>query len=279
MKKLLLVIAICCLLVVPAFAVDKLIVKDQNGNSTFTVQDTGDVQVQNTTNGIVSARVNNPDIFGASAASAQEQIVLGPSGSEHLILQVLSDSHPSMPTTALLNAYTHNFFVRTNAQNVFKIFRSGAVQDTLVLNAGKVGVGTASPSRLFTVGTNGAGSDGSTWFTSSSREYKENIQELSADKAIEAVKKMTPVTFVYKDIPGYEHVGFIAEDVPDLVATPDRKTLSTMDIVAVLTKVVKEQEKTIAELSGKLNKLQTEVTRIKSKDILGGADTLKSSAN
>jgi hypothetical protein len=35
-------------------------------------------------------------------------------------------------------------------------------------------------------------------------------------------------------------VGFIAEDVPDLVSTKDRKGLSPMDIVAVLTKVVQE---------------------------------------
>lgn len=37
-------------------------------------------------------------------------------------------------------------------------------------------------------------------------------------------------------------MGFIAEDVPDLVATPNRKSLSPMDIVAVLTKVVQEQQ-------------------------------------
>jgi hypothetical protein len=61
-------------------------------------------------------------------------------------------------------------------------------------------------------------------------------------------------------------VGFIAEDVPDLVATKDRKGLSPMDIVAVLTKVVQEQQKTaedqkkiIAELSRKVDDLQKEV--------------------
>ena len=37
-------------------------------------------------------------------------------------------------------------------------------------------------------------------------------------------------------------MGFIAEDVPDLVATKDRKGLSPMDIVAVLTKVLQEQQ-------------------------------------
>jgi len=51
-------------------------------------------------------------------------------------------------------------------------------------------------------------------------------------------------------------VGFIAEDVPELLATKDRKGLSPMDIVAVLTRVVQEQQKTIADLSEKLTDLE-----------------------
>jgi hypothetical protein len=47
--------------------------------------------------------------------------------------------------------------------------------------------------------------------------------------------------------------------VPSLVATKDRKGLSPMDIVAVLTKVVQEQQKTIDELSLKLNELEVEM--------------------
>jgi hypothetical protein len=38
-------------------------------------------------------------------------------------------------------------------------------------------------------------------------------------------------------------VGFIAEDVPELIARKNRKSLSPMDIVAVLTKVVREQRR------------------------------------
>ncbi|MDO8281071.1 MAG: hypothetical protein Q7U10_00350, partial [Thermodesulfovibrionia bacterium] len=66
------------------------------------------------------------------------------------------------------------------------------------------------------------------------------------------------------------HLGFIAEDVPDMLATYDRKSLDPMDIVAVLTKVVQEQQKiseqsekvllqqqkTISELSGKVADLE-----------------------
>jgi hypothetical protein len=48
------------------------------------------------------------------------------------------------------------------------------------------------------------------------------------------------VTFNYKASANEKHVGFIAEEVPELVATKDRKGLNPMDIVAVLTKVVKE---------------------------------------
>ena len=53
-----------------------------------------------------------------------------------------------------------------------------------------------------------------------------------------------------------DDVGFIAEDVPDLVATNDHKHMSPTDVVAVLTKVVKDQQKTIEELSARLADLE-----------------------
>jgi hypothetical protein len=54
-------------------------------------------------------------------------------------------------------------------------------------------------------------------------------------------------------------VGFIAEEVPDLVAMKNRKGLSSMDIVAVLTKVVQEQQKTISTLREELDELKGKV--------------------
>jgi len=44
-----------------------------------------------------------------------------------------------------------------------------------------------------------------------------------------------------------------------LSVTPDRKALSTMDIVALLTKVVQEQQKTIADLNEKVTRLEQQV--------------------
>ncbi len=91
----------------------------------------------------------------------------------------------------------------------------------------------------------------------SSRELKENIAELSSEEAVETLKALNPVKFNYKaDQESNLHIGFIAEDVPDLVAKTNRKGLSAMDIVAVLTKAMKEQQKTITALIEKVNRLE-----------------------
>jgi uncharacterized coiled-coil protein SlyX len=43
------------------------------------------------------------------------------------------------------------------------------------------------------------------------------------------------------------------------VASKDKKGISSMDVVAVLTKVVQEQQKTIAELSKEMAELKKEL--------------------
>ena len=73
------------------------------------------------------------------------------------------------------------------------------------------------------------------------------------------MKGLNPVTFNYKVDLQERHVGFIAEDVPELVATNDRKGISPMDVVAVLTKVVQEQRETIANLSAKVARLEKSI--------------------
>jgi len=112
---------------------------------------------------------------------------------------------------------------------------------------GNVGIGQTSPSYLLHL-SGGAYSDGSDWFPASSRELKENIESLSVEEAMNAVEYLNPVKYNYKKHKEETRVGFIAEDVPELVAINGRKNLSPMDILGVLTKVVQEQQKTISEL-------------------------------
>ena len=106
----------------------------------------------------------------------------------------------------------------------------------------------------------GGGYNG-TWNNASSRALKENIKDLSADDAMKTLEGLTPVTYNYKKDKEEQHVGFIAEDVPELVANKDRKSLSTMDIVSVLTKVVQEQQKTITELKNEISEMKKERTQ------------------
>jgi hypothetical protein len=79
----------------------------------------------------------------------------------------------------------------------------------------------------------------------SSRSYKEDIQEVDEATAYNAVMALEPVTYVYKEAKEQQHLGFIAEDVPELVAMNDRKSLAALDIAAALTKVVQKQDREI----------------------------------
>ena len=109
---------------------------------------------------------------------------------------------------------------------------------------------------VMTLRSNGNLSIAGTLTQGSSRTLKEQITELSSTEALETLVNLSPVKFKYKADPEKaNHIGFIAEEVPDLVATPDRKGLSAMDIVGVLTKAVQEQQKTIAALTEKVTTL------------------------
>lgn len=90
------------------------------------------------------------------------------------------------------------------------------------------------------------------WENGSSRALKEDIEPLAAGEALLAFTGLEPVSYVYK-ANGEKRVGFIAEDVPELVASPGRSTLSSLNLVAVLTKVVQEQQKRIGELESRLD--------------------------
>jgi hypothetical protein len=112
---------------------------------------------------------------------------------------------------------------------------------------GYVGIGTRYPSYPLQMASGAYVTSGGVWTNASSREYKKDIKELTGDEAMDALKQLSPVKFSYRVDSEERHVGFISEDVPDLVATKDRKGMSPMDVVAVLTKVVQDQQKLFRE--------------------------------
>ena len=107
---------------------------------------------------------------------------------------------------------------------------------------------------------NGAKNVGGVWYNASSRALKENIKPLSTKEALTAFSKLQPVTYNYKTDKSEKVVGFIAEDVPALVAINSRDALSSMDMIAVLTKVVQEQDRKIK----KLEAIQKKVAQLES---------------
>jgi hypothetical protein len=124
---------------------------------------------------------------------------------------------------------------------------------------GYVGLGTQTPVYPLEMLSGAYVTTGGVWTNASSREYKDNIEALATEEALDTLKELNPVKFAYKKDMTEKHVGFIAEEVPDLVSTKDRKGLNPMDIVAVLTKAAQEQQKTILTLREELNELKGKV--------------------
>ena len=243
LMRILPVMIICLIMTGTALGEDKLIVKDGSGTTTFKVGDDGSVAASGnvaigTTSSSVPLLVQATDtghlatFFRKSGNTAEIQIG---------------------ESTAVNKAAVIGFS-QDGAYYYMSVYGLGL--NRLVFNSsGYLGVGITSPEYLIDT-KGGAYCNGSAWYNASSREYKKDIKELSTQKAMDALTKLNPVEFVYKAGSEERHVGFIAEDAPALVASKDRKGMSSMDVVAVLTKVVQEQQKTIAELSKKVAELE-----------------------
>ncbi len=138
-----------------------------------------------------------------------------------------------------------------NAGNIF-----------IVKNNGYIGIGKYNPSYPLHFGAQANGAYltvGGVWTTPSSRELKENIHPLDTQQAINTLRQLKPVTYKYKIDPTEHHVGFIAEDVPEIIAAQDRNSVDPMNVTAILTAVLKQQKEIMAQ--------QKEVFKIINKNI------------
>jgi hypothetical protein len=182
-------------------------------------------------------------------------------------------SSPGYPVHLLTNSSTNATIVaeRTNgAQNfmnatdTFAVF--GAINDfslrLVTNNSWRMQLNTDNSLSMRSGATC---TTGGVWTSVSSREAKENIKDLTTDEAIDALVGLKPVKFNYKAEKEEEYVGFIAEEVPELVATKDRKSMSSMDVVAVLTKVVQEQQKLVREQQRTISQLNERVAELEKK--------------
>ncbi len=217
----------------PAWAAeDRLVVKDGGGNTTFKVQDEGQVLTKR----VYQAQSLNPGFWLDETGTGNKGASFFLDGK---VLQI--------------QRRAQNF--GTFEASIFKINVGAPTNSFTVTYNGNVGFGVGNASYPIEV-AGGAYCNGSQWINASSRELKENISILKTDEALEALLGLDPVKFNYKTDTEDECLGFIAEDVPDLVSSKDRKGMSSMDVVAVLTKVVQEQQKVIQDLNNRLNHLE-----------------------
>ncbi len=125
---------------------------------------------------------------------------------------------------------------------------AGSVDRITIDGSGNVGIGQERPTQPLEMASGAHVTTGGAWTNNSSRRAKENIADLTFEEALAVLAELEPVRFNYKVDAEDQYIGFIAEDVPELVASKHRTGLSAMDIVAVLTKVVQAQQERIDEL-------------------------------
>ena len=241
---ILLTVFVCLVIPISALGADKLLIKDENGTTTFKVEDDGSV-----------AASGNVAI---GTTSSSVPLLVQASDTGHLATFFRAGGNTAeiqIGQSTAVNKAAVIGFSQDGAYYYMSVYGLGI--NRLVFNSsGYLGVGTTTPSYPLEMSSGAHVTTGGVWTNASSREYKKDIKELTGDEAMDALKQLSPVKFSYKVDSEDRHVGFIAEDAPDLVATKDRKGMSPMDVVAVLTKVVQEQQKTIHELSEKVAQLQ-----------------------
>jgi hypothetical protein len=117
-----------------------------------------------------------------------------------------------------------------------------------------IGVTNDSGDRIYLHASGGVYANGMYW--SSSREIKDNIADLSVKEAKQLLDGLNPVSFKYKESTKERTLGFVAEEVPTVLADPDQRAVGAMDIIAVLTSVLKDQQKAVARMQKQLAALQ-----------------------
>jgi Chaperone of endosialidase len=154
----------------------------------------------------------------------------------------LLNQNPNAGTTAAAvirtqsNAATLNFQAHAAARTISRFGQTlGGWNEMLAVTGNGFAIGTfndtplvlGANSQMRLRATNAGVEVFGTFTNSSSRDYKEGIRSLDATEAMTALAGLQPVRFRYKE-QTKENLGFIAEDVPALVAMEGRRSIAPM---------------------------------------------------
>ncbi len=199
--------------------------------------------------GSVGMGTASPNVIGSTTTggryvnvrdnvNAARLVVQGASGGE---LHLVHNSAPANQRNLRISSVggTASFNVLNDAITGYTVANAIAIK----MSNGNIGLKVANPTNPLELASGAKCTAAGVWTSVSSRDAKQDIQPVTTAQARETVRKLEPVSYRYKLEPDEKYVGFIAEDVPELVATNDRKGLAPMDIVAVLTRVVQDQDR------------------------------------
>ncbi|OUC14146.1 MAG: hypothetical protein B0A82_14135 [Alkalinema sp. CACIAM 70d] len=100
----------------------------------------------------------------------------------------------------------------------------------------------------------------------SSQTLKNQIVDLSSQEVSTLLNQLTPVKFSFKnDHQAALHAGFIAEETPELLTDFEGTAIKLMDVVAILTKAVKDDRTVIETLSTVIKQQQQTIDQLTDK--------------
>jgi hypothetical protein len=93
----------------------------------------------------------------------------------------------------------------------------------------------------------------------SSARLKRDVETLPSDEAARAIDALRPVKFSYRNTQAdRRHAGFIAEEVAAVLPGADDDRVRPLDLIAMLTAVVQDQQRAIAGLTERVAALSRE---------------------
>ena len=105
------------------------------------------------------------------------------------------------------------------------------------------------------------------WVDGSSRTLKQDIKPNEMDIG-QILDQVNIVNYRYKkeataDKNAPYHIGFIAEDTPELLSSKDRNGMVTGDCIGLLLAAVKEQQQQISSQRQQIASLREDIERLK----------------
>ncbi|BAY08539.1 DUF6519 domain-containing protein [Calothrix sp. NIES-2098] len=198
--------------------------------------------------------LNVGDIVTVTNGSTNQSRLITSIAANGTSLTVNAPFIPGLPATGVEFTYQ---------QPITRLADSSGVTQFIITSTGNVGIGTSRPDLDTKLHIQGNVRVYGNLFQDSSRELKDNISEISQQEVYEILKGLNPVKYSYKnDTEQRWHLGFIAEQVPEVLASPDKTAVQPFNIVAVLAKAVKDQQAAIAKLTNLVEEQQKQIVAL-----------------